>query len=228
RDPSRPADLEERRLRLDHRDLTGQRLHRGQREALQRAGVLGQAPRAQQRRVRIDAGAQRTARPHRFREPLTEAGLPGHSSVPSCRIAACSFCSERTPMLPWIAASMPCTAAAAPCTVVTQGTSRDTAAVRISYPSTRGPGLPYGVLMIMSISPDLIMSTTSFSPSATSSVCLRTTVAGIPFRRSTSAVPVVARISKPRSASRLTGKTSARLSLLATETNTRPLVGSEP
>ena len=41
-------------------------------------------------------------------------------------------CSERTPTFPDRIASMPCTAAARPCTVVTQGTLRSTAAVRIS------------------------------------------------------------------------------------------------
>ena len=50
----------------------------------------------------------------------------------------------------------------------------------------------------------------------------------MPLRRSTSAVPAVATISNPRSASRFTGKTIARLSRLATETNTRPFVGSDP
>ena len=38
----------------------------------------------------------------------------------------------------------------------------------------------------------------------------------------------MARISKPRSASRLTGKITNRLSRLATEMNTVPLVGSGP
>ena len=47
-----------------------------------------------------------------------------------------------------------------------------------------------------------------------------------PLRRSTSAVPSVARISNPRSASRLTGKIMARLSRLATDTNTVP--GRQP
>ena len=49
-----------------------------------------------------------------------------------------------------------------------------------------------------------------------------------PLRRSNSAVPTVASTSKPRSASRFTGKSIARLSRLATLTNTRPLVGSSP
>ena len=46
-----------------------------------------------------------------------------------------------------------------------------------------------------------------------------------PLRRSTSAVPPVAVISKPRSARRLSGKIIERLSRLATETKTVPLVG---
>ncbi len=49
-----------------------------------------------------------------------------------------------------------------------------------------------------------------------------------PLRRSTSAVPWVARISKPRSASTLTGKIIERLSRLAIDTKTRPVVGSGP
>ena len=58
--------------------------------------------------------------------------------------------------------------------------------------------------------------------------CLPTTVVGTPLRRSTSAVPSVASTSKPRSCSRFTGNSIARLSRLATLTNTRPLVGSSP
>ena len=60
------------------------------------------------------------------------------------------------------------------------------------------------------------------------SLCLRTIVARTPLRRSTSPVPSVAQISKPRSARRFTGKTMDRLSRLATDTNTRPLTGSGP
>ena len=71
--------------------------------------------------------------------------------------------------------------------------------------------------------------TTVGSPSGPApSLCFRTILARTPFLRSTSAVPYVAQISKPRSASRLTGNTMARLSLLAIDTNTRPLTGSEP
>ena len=57
---------------------------------------------------------------------------------------------------------------------------------------------------------------------------LPTTSAGTPLRRSTCAVPSVATIRKPRSFSRLTGNSAARLSRLAIETNTVPLVGSRP
>jgi hypothetical protein len=78
--------------------------------------------------------------------------------------------------------------------------------------------------MIMSTSPARMMSTMFSAPSK----CLRTTVHGIPLRRSTSAVPEVASTSKPRSASRLTGKIIARLSRFATDTKTLPEVGSEP
>ena len=49
-----------------------------------------------------------------------------------------------------------------------------------------------------------------------------------PLRRSTSAVPSVASTVNPRSTSRLTGKIIARLSRLATETNTVPRSGSPP
>ncbi len=116
--------------------------------------------------------------------------------------------------------------------MVTHGMPRRTAAVRISYPSSRGPdcpGLPNGVFTMRSTWPDRIRSTIVGSPSGpVPSLCLRTIVARTPLRRSTSPVPSVAQISKPRSARRLTGKIIERLSLLATETNARPLTGSGP
>ena len=88
---------------------------------------------------------------------------------------------------------------------------------------------PCGVLTIRLIDPSAISSMVVGSPAGPMpSKCLRTTVAGIPLRRSTSAVPWVASTSKPRSASRLIGKIIVRLSRLAIETNTRPEVGSEP
>ena len=125
---------------------------------------------------------------------------------------------------------MPCTAAEAPCTVVTQGMFIATAAERISYPSIRGPELPYGVLITMSTSPARIASTAEAAglPSPGGSKCLRTSSHGMPLRRNISAVPSVASTRKPRSASRFTGKTRDRLSRLATDTNTVPSAGSEP
>jgi hypothetical protein len=80
----------------------------------------------------------------------------------------------------------------------------------------------------MSTPPALMISTMFCPLPSLGSKCLRTSVHGIPLRRNTSAVPAVASTSNPRSASRLTGNTIARLSRLATETNTRPEVGSEP
>ncbi len=79
------------------------------------------------------------------------------------------------------------------------------------------------------MSPDRIICTVVGSPfGPVPSKCLRTTVAGTRLRRSTSAVPWVARISKPSSESTLIGKIMCRLSRLAMLTKTRPLVGSEP
>ena len=96
--------------------------------------------------------------------------------------ALCSSCSDITPMSPRMPASMPCTAADAPCTVVTQGMFIDTAAERISYPSMRGPELPYGVLITMSTSPARIASTADCAgrDSLGSSKCLRTSSHGNP------------------------------------------------
>ncbi len=111
---------------------------------------------------------------------------------------------------------------------MTIGLSPDTAAVRISYPSARAP-CPDGVLTTMSTSPAVIRSTIVGSPAGPRPVeCLRTTVEGMPLRRSTAEVPSVARISKPISTSRLTGNVMARLSRSATEMNTRPDSGKPP
>src|SRR5699024_4560195 len=77
-------------------------------------------------------------------------------SRPAVRALACS-CKERTPTSPRTRDSMAWTAAASPCTVVTLGTPRRMEAVRISYPSRRGPAcpaLPNGVLTIRSTSPE--------------------------------------------------------------------------
>ncbi|SLJ82832.1 Uncharacterised protein [Mycobacteroides abscessus subsp. abscessus] len=80
----------------------------------------------------------------------------------------------------------------------------------------------------MSTSPSRICSTIVGSSAGPGSECLRTRSHGIPLRRNISAVPSVARMRNPRSCSRLTGNTIARLSRLAIETNTVPSVGSEP
>src|SRR5215204_7172024 len=107
---------------------------------------------------------------------------------------------------------MPCMAAAAPARVVIQGTPCMRARRRIRYPSVRGPR-PQGVLTIRSTPPASIRPSTS-SPS---SPILGTTMTGKPLFLSTSAVPSLAEISKPRSAKALAMSTTARFSLLATE-----------
>ena len=82
---------------------------------------------------------------------------------------------------------------------------------------------------MMSIVPSRMRGIVSGSASTSAAwKCLRTTVAGTPLRRSTSAVPAVARISKPRSCKRLTGKIIERLSRFATDTKAVPLVGNPP
>lgn len=89
--------------------------------------------------------------------------------------------------------------------------------------------MPYGVLTIRSTWPSWISWTMFFSPLGPSpSLSLRTTVALMPLRRSTSAVPEVAISSKPWATSSRAGKIIERLSRLATEMNARPLVGSGP
>lgn len=80
-----------------------------------------------------------------------------------------------------------------------------------------------------STSPSWMCWTMVFSPFGPGpSDCLRTTVASMPLRRSTSAVPEVANSSKPWATSSRAGKIMDRLSRLATEMNARPLVGSGP
>ena len=84
------------------------------------------------------------------------------------------------------------------------------------------------MLITRSISPARISLDDVPSPVPSPSKYFDTTSTSIPLRCNISAVPSVATIRKPRSASRFTGKTMDRLSALATETNTVPLVGSEP
>ena len=56
--PARAVPLEERRLRLDHRDRAGEGLDGGHRELLQPDDRVGQPPGVEQRRVRVDADAE--------------------------------------------------------------------------------------------------------------------------------------------------------------------------
>ena len=74
--------------------------------------------------------------------------------------------------VPRSSASTPCTQAVIPCTVVTHGIPAATAAVRISYPSSRGPELPgdpHGVLNTSATSPSWIR-------------CTQSGCSGVPFR----------------------------------------------
>jgi hypothetical protein len=92
---------------------------------------------------------------------------------------------------------------------------------RIRYPSVRAPR-PQGVFTMRSTPPASIIPSTS----PPSSPILGTTVTGSPLFLSTSAVPSLAAISNPRSANARAMSTTARLSLLATETYTLPATGS--
>ena len=132
--------------------------------------------------------------------------------------------------------AMPCTAAARPGTVVTHSVlDRATAAVRMSQPSTREP-TPNGVftiqrdLAVLNARHNRRLAVRPLLGRRTRAVVALAHHRGMrtPLRRSTSAVPAVASTSKPRSASRFTGKIAERLSRLAIETNTVPLTGSEP
>src|SRR6266511_4109043 len=117
-------------------------------------------------------------------------------------------------------ASIPCTAARIPGTVVMQGTPTAAAAVRMKYPSVRGPR-PKGVLITRSTFPARIRSAAFGLPSER----FRTGVARTPALASMAAVPPVARTPNPSSASRRTAKRTARLSRFATETKTVPPPG---
>src|SRR5712691_7591272 len=134
--------------------------------------------------------------------------------------AAWYSCSDRGAAGPARSASIPCTAARTPGTVVMQGMPLRAAAVRMKYPSVRG-SLPNGVLMTRSTRPASISSTALGLPSDR----LRTVVTGTPALDRSPAVPSVARRVTPRSARRRAGRTTERLSRLATEMNTVPPAG---
>ena len=71
-EPRRPEHLEQRHLRLEHRDPSGEGLHDPAGEALDTRGVGLQAPPVQQARVRVDAHAQRSVGIDRRGEALDE------------------------------------------------------------------------------------------------------------------------------------------------------------
>ena len=97
---------------------------------------------------------------------------------------------------------------------------------RADVVTVRASAGPQRVLTTRSTSPARMLPTVVGSPlGPIPSACLRSTVALSPLRRSTSAVPWVARISKPRSDNRLTGKIMDRLSRLATVMIARPDIG---
>ena len=88
-----------------------------------------------------------------------------------------------------------------------QGTPAKAAAVRMKYPSVLG-FRPNGVLITRSTSLWATRSAALGEPSER----LRTHPAVTPARASTAAVPRVARMANPISASRRTGRITARLS----------------
>ena len=100
-----------------------------------RAGTARRPRRPRSRQVvRADPPAGQHLAPHLHRAAARAGALTGRPR----RSCSCSSCSERTPGRP---GSTPRSlhAAAMPCTVVTHGIPAATAAVRISYPSRRGP-----------------------------------------------------------------------------------------
>ncbi len=138
RDPAGAVPLEERRLRFDAGDVPGEGLDDGAAEPLHTVRVVGQAPRREQRRVRVDPRAQRTVRGDRSGEPRPEA-RDAHARKPSQAPTSRAVCScsdaTRNPS-PWRSASrvasMACTAAESSWIVVMIGEPTDVAAARIS------------------------------------------------------------------------------------------------
>ena len=92
RDAAAAEPLEERRLRLDHRDVRRQRLDRGQREPLQPGHGRRRGPTScSSDGVRVDAGAERAARVHGRRAAVRRrsrsCGAP-RSTAPAARAPA--------------------------------------------------------------------------------------------------------------------------------------------
>ena len=139
--------LEEGRLRLQGRRPRPGRLEHSQAEVTQPGGVVGQAPRAQQGRVRVDPHAQGAPLGHRIGEAAPEGSAQGladgartdaDDAHRAARAASCS-CRDVTENGPFPTTSIAWTAAPNCCTVVMIGLSAAVVAVRISYPSTRAP-----------------------------------------------------------------------------------------
>ena len=197
-----------------------------QRDEVARPGALGDA--------RGDAGSGGgRRRPAGSTAPAPRPAAVPRSRAPPRDVAECraavQSCSERTSRLPRPSASMPCTAAASSWTVVMIGRSIAMAAgadlVAVGAGAAAGRRVDHHV--DLAGEDPLDDRRLAVGPAAGAVLADH----GRPRRRCGAArrrCPSVARISKPRSASRLTGKIMARLSRLATETKTAPLVGSPP
>src|SRR5690606_7691850 len=229
-DPAGSVPLEERHLGLDDAHRAGGRLDHPQAELACAGGGGIQSPLLQQRRVRVDAHAQRPARLQRGTHALAEGG---HARSPTDS-RACSGAPRRRAYSCRLLTAKPSrrigralTAAPRTAMVVNSALSPATAAARISYPSARAMP-PLGVFTTMSTSPRLMRSTMLSSPLRCVAENLFTSDTSMPLRERISAVPSVARSSKPCSASRCAGRITARLSLSATEMNTVPAVGRPP
>src|SRR5690606_29084880 len=154
-DARRAVPLEEGRLRLDRRDLPGDRLEGAAGELPHALGVVAQSPGLQQRRMRVDPGEDRPVLRDRLLQPRAEGGA--HAPAPAgCAAAAGSGAEASAPRAeparaaareassratwscrlvtakePSGSASMACTAAWNSCIVVMIGTSTLVAAARM-------------------------------------------------------------------------------------------------
>ncbi len=117
---------------------------------------------------------------------------------------------------------MPLAAARAAAPVVSSGTLARPAADRMWSPSARGPR-PLGEFTTSFTSPALIRST-ALTPSTSPSLAT-STATSTPASRTDAAVPLVAQMVKPISASSLAASTPDALSRSASERNTMPSSG---
>ena len=122
---------------------------------------------------------------------------------------------------------MPCTAAATACTVVRHGNaSGDRRGADLVAVDTR-PGVARGTPR--SVEDQVHAARQDLLDDVARAVGELADDLGLdPVASQDRAVPAVARIRKPRSDRRFTGKIAARLSRLATDTNTVPFTGSDP